>query len=298
MRLQFPPHESRADFHHFSSRGSVLTGHERNSVTLQGHRIHYIVRGHGRGLVLIHGLFGHSFSWRRNLDALAAHFRVYALDLPGFGYSDRPRAYSYSFASAAELVREFAASQGESRIGVVGHSMGGAVALLCAANFPDLVERLALVSPVNPFATRGRVRIAIGGTPVLGHALLAAGRVLGTPLGAFLLRYRLYGDPKALDQETIEGYMQCLRGPRLIRAIRRVFSAWDVESVRRALPTVRQPALLIWGARDRVVPVSSAHALASALGAPLQIIPAAGHLANEEAPDQVNRLLIDFFRSA
>ncbi len=267
-----------------------------NFLLVQGRRIHYRVRGSGPALLLVHGFLGYSFSWRRNLEELARYFRVYALDLLGFGYSDRPRDYPYTFSAAAEQISEFACGVGESEIFLAGHSMGGAAALLCAARYPNLVRGLLLLAPVNPFGRRSRWLIRLVGAPLLGHLILHAARLVAWPLAGFLLR-RLYGDPTQVDADTVEGYAGPLEGIESVRVLRRMYAAWDVESVRAALPSVRQPALLLWGDRDRTVSPDSARPLAAALRARLEIIPGCGHLPNEEAPEVVNRLCVEFLRS-
>lgn len=262
--------------------------------TVCGWRVHYCARGAGPPLILIHGLLGYSFSWRRNLECLGRHFRVYALDLPGLGYSDRPPDYTYSFAAAADLIAGFARVVGEPQVRLAGHSFGGAVALLCASRHPQLVARLSLLAPPNPFSRRGMLRIKLGGIPRVGDALFYAARWQAPLLAKFLLRYRMYGDPGAVDEETIEGYVRPLLAPGSVRALRRMLAAWDMAGLRSALAVVRQPALLIWGGHDCIVPLASGHRLAGALRARLEVLPQCGHLVNEEAPDEVNRLLVSF----
>ena len=266
-------------------------------LSVQGHQFHYRVQGNGPALILVHGLAGYSFSWRRNLEELARRFRVYALDLVGAGYSDRPRDYPYSFSAVALQITEFARAAGEREIFLAGHSLGGAGALLCAARFPELVRGLVLLAPVNPFSRQRRFLIRLGGMPVLGHLILHTGRLFAQPLTGFVLRHRLYGDPKRVDRDTIAGYAHPLEVFASVEVLRRTFAAWDLDSLHAALPLIKQPALLIWGDRDRTVSPDSAPLLAAALRAQLEIIPGCGHLPAEEAPEVVNRLILQFLRN-
>ena len=262
---------------------------------VNGRRVHYVAAGEGPPLILVHGLLGYSFSWRRNVAALARHFRVYAPDLPGWGYSDCPADNGYSFNHAAASIADFAGAVGEARVALVGHSLGGAAALICAAREPRLVERLVLLAPVNPFSGRARIRIALGGAPVLGHLIRGAARTLLRPLARIELKYRLYGDPRQVDDETVEGYIAPLRRPETVRVLQRTFAAWDPRQVGTLLPAVHQPVLLLWGARDRVVEPASARSLVNALPrAELAVFPGVGHELPEEAPGEVNRRIIRF----
>ncbi len=262
-------------------------------VVLSGKRIHYYVRGSGPALILIHGLLGYSFSWRRNLEPLARQFRVYALDLPGLGYSERWQSPT-TFLSAVELLREFAGAVGEDRVLLAGHSYGGAAALVAAARFPTLVLGLALLAPLNPLAPGAGWRARLAASP-LGDPILRLAQRYSRPLARWLLRHRLLGDPSRLEEEAVEGYLERLQDPACVGVVRQMLAAWDREVVRAALPLIRQPVLILWGGRDRVVPLSSGRRLARALDARLEVLPHCGHLVQEEAAAEVNRLLLEFF---
>ena len=263
-------------------------------VKLGDHRVHYAAAGRGPALVLVHGFAGYSFTWRRNLDALGQRFRVYALDLPGFGYSDRPPGYPYSIRAAADLIQQFADAVGERQVCLVGHSWGGAASLLCAASDPALVRKLVLAAPVNPFDRHLVKWLAVGGTPVLADVALHGARLAIRSLAAWLLRHVIYGDPRRVTDETIEGYVGPLRHPTTVTVFRRTFAAWDLESINAALPNVSQPVMLLWGDRDRVVRPESSGPLAAALRAELRIVANCGHLLPEEAPEIFDHLLLEF----
>ncbi len=263
-------------------------------VAVSGCRIYFVAGGSGTpAVVLVHGLAGHLFSWRENLPAIADKRRVYALDLPGFGGSRAGDAYDYSFTAAADVIAGFCREMKEARVVLVGHSLGGAAALLCAARYPDSVERLVLLAPVNPFDTGLQRRIALGAHPVLGRFILRAAQPFTRILTAQILRRRLYAN-KVPDAATIRGYAEPLERANAVDVLQRTYRAWDLESLRRALPLVRQPVLLIWGERDRIVAPQSARRLGEELKAELHILPACGHLPAEECPEEVNRLIVDW----
>src|SRR5260370_41347170 len=109
-------------------------------------------------LVLIHGLLGYSFSWRFNLEVLARHARVYAIDLPGSGFSCRNPALTGDLASLAQYVLAFMQAVGAKSAGLLGSSHGGGAALVAAAmakEWDNSLEGMVLGSPVNPWAKQG-----------------------------------------------------------------------------------------------------------------------------------------------
>src|SRR5262245_9303387 len=117
----------------------TTTSHHLN---LGGFRIHYEQTGAGPPLLLVHGLSGSSSWWRRNVPAFAHHFTVYSVDLVGFGRSRRQ--LPPTLPAAADLLNELIGHLGYQRVSIVGHSMGGHIALLLAARHPARVERLVL----------------------------------------------------------------------------------------------------------------------------------------------------------
>ena len=116
---------------------------------VDGLRLHYVVEGRGPAVIFVHGLGGFAESWRHNIGPLAARATVYALDLPGFGDSAKPRT-RYRLAYFANALRGFMDSLGLAQASLVGHSLGGAVSVTYALTHPSRVERLALVGAVVP----------------------------------------------------------------------------------------------------------------------------------------------------
>lgn len=264
-------------------------------VETSGCQLHYRVAGSGPAVVLLHGLLGYSFCWRRNIDALARHFTVYALDMPGMGYSSCPPSYDGSFMSAAATVAQFCSALGIRRTSLVGHSFGGPVAIVCAARYPGLVSSMCLIAPANPFSRHAQLQVRLARYRV-GQFLLETGFRFPRAFGGFLLRHRLYAHAANVDEHTINGYAGVNGRAEAMRAVKTTLSAWDMNSVRASFKDVHQPVLLIWGARDKVVPVYSAAPLAEALHARLEVLDDGAHMVNEETPDRVNALITGFLR--
>ena len=185
----------------------------------EGARMRYLRGGSGPPLILLHGLFGYSYSWRYAMPALAPFATVYAPDLLGAGFSDRPRGIDHSMRGTALRVLQFAERLGLSTFDLLGTSRGGAVAMCAAAECVDgnarglRVRRLVLVCPVNPYSPHGR-RLAPFFGSRLGAGLFRAG--LGISRTSKLYPYfhaRLFGDRAKIPGGSVEGYQAPLAIP-------------------------------------------------------------------------------------
>jgi pimeloyl-ACP methyl ester carboxylesterase len=257
------------------------------------------------GLVLVHGLLGYSFSWRHNLESFARHRDVYAVDLLGMGYSDRPKTGSADFTMAAAALRllEFLRSLGHSQIDLVGTSHGGAVAMLTAsldrASANPLIRRLVLVAPAHPFMINARMRLAFFRTPF--------GRMIMRSIAkhsSFLRRKslgRMYADASQVTEETRLGYDVNLSDRRSYEYALEVVRTWrdDMRQLKDALPSISAiPTLLLWGAQDPVVACNSGLLLREFFrNAQYVALPNVGHLPYEEAPEEFNRHVLQFLES-
>ncbi len=123
---------------------------EERWITLDGARMRYLYAGSGPALLLVHGLLGYSFSWRFSIPTLAQHATVYAVDLLGTGFSDRPPDLDCSFRASAQRLLRFMDTTGIANCDLLGTSHGGAVSMMLAALAPERIRRLILVDPVNP----------------------------------------------------------------------------------------------------------------------------------------------------
>ena len=275
-------------------------GAEECRAEVDGIGIRYLRAGTGPPLLLVHGLLGYSFSWRKNMAALARVATVYAPDLPGTGYSDR-LPVDCSFGGIARMMLRFMEVVGIEHATVVGSSHGGAVVMTMADLDRDRrrIDRLVLVSPVNPYADKAQKRVAFFASPIVSFLV-----ELSAPFVRHTHRYffaRMYGDPRRITPGTVERYGAPIAVRGTVSHILSILNCWasDVRSLEQALPRISQiPALLIWGSRDTAVSPSSAEPLRRNFSkSRFVVIDSAGHLPYEELPEEFNRVLIEFLQS-
>jgi pimeloyl-ACP methyl ester carboxylesterase len=273
---------------------------EERFVTLDGRRVRYLYAGSGPPLLLIHGLMGYSFSWRFNIPAFARKRTVYAIDLIGAGYSDRPGTLDCSLRASAQRLGRFLDEVKVSSFDLLGTSHGGALSMVLAGIIENRVRSLILSAPVNPWSSHGRLI-----TKVLGSA---AGSAVTHRLGPHLSRThefflrRLYGDPHRIPPGTLEGYSAAIAIPGTFEYLAHVMRCWhaDLKYLPEIFPAIRHiPTLLIWGDRDAAVfPRSAPEVCKQFDRCQLVIFEGAGHMPYEEVPDDFNRTVLQFLDSA
>ena len=267
---------------------------EKLVAKVDGEKIHYSRAGTGRPLLLIHGLLGGSFCWRRNMEAFSRQHTVFAVDLPGHGESDADCRLDCSMPKQAERASSLLERLNLEEADVVGSSWGGAIAMFLAAQNAK-VRSLVLAAPVNPWSNfgTGRIRFLSRG---MGETLLRMIWPVSRPLYHTALA-RMYGDPRRLPAGTVEGYRSQVMRPGRIDNILNTLRCWerDVNTLCAVIPKIKARSLLIWGTRDGAVDVRSAEPLRHALPqCQLKLIEGAGHLSFEETPEEFNRLVLDF----
>lgn len=251
-----------------------------------------------RCFVLLHGFGAHSFTWRRWIPVLGKRGHVVAVDLKGFGAAPRPADGAYGPHDQAVLVHRLIRRLGPVPVTLVGHSLGGGVALLTALRVLDerpgtsRLDRLVLLSSaayhqrLPPFVWLSRRRR-------LSHVLA---RTLGPRTIISLALRAIVYDRGCITREMVEGYAAPLASPAAWRAILDAGASVvppDLDTVTGRYPEIAVPTLLLWGRQDRVVPLHVGRRLAAALPqASLEILDRCGHLPHEEHPaDTLQRVL-------
>ncbi len=260
--------------------------------TIHGYRRAFRIAGSGPVILLIHGIADNSSTWSPVHAKLAQRFTVIAPDLLGHGQSDKPRA-DYSAAAYANGMRDLLSVLDIERVTVVGHSLGGGVAMQFAYQFPQLVDRLVLVSTGGVtkdvhFALRwaslpmGGEALALLRLPMVLPTMQIVGRALGTVLGSTAVGHDL---PEVL--RILTDLPEPKASSAFTRTLRSVVD-WRGQMVTmldRCYLTQSVPVQLIWGTQDVVVPVSHAWMAHAAMpGSRLEIFEKSGHFPFRDDP--------------
>ncbi|MBO0912202.1 MAG: alpha/beta fold hydrolase [Acidobacteria bacterium] len=261
-----------------------------------GFEIRFRSAGSGPAMVLLHGLLGYSFSWRRVIPILASNSTVFAVDMPGAGFCECRPDLDGRLASAAGRLIAFLDAAGIECCDLVGSSYGGATVALAAACARERVRSLIMVAPANPWSRIGQKRLALLRNPPIARLFPAVARSLG-PLHWYFVR-RMWGDGARVTRETLHGYALPLARPGVFEQAVRTVRTWkaDMRELAAALPKIAGiPALLVWGDKDRVVDPRSARAIKALLPeAEVQMVAGAGHLPYDECPEEFASIVETF----
>lgn len=255
--------------------------------TIDGERIHLIDRGQGPAIVLIHGFLGNTASFRSIIDDLSRDHRVIALDLPGFGFSDRDPGFDLSQEAHARRVARVLDEAGIQRATILGHSMGGAIAQRFAARFPERTERLVLLCAVNAGEVPEWDRLGRRAKAALtGMRLLTKSPTLMNRLTLRTMR-SIVGDPDRLTADDAWVYTVPLLRPGTVGCLESMFRRLREEQP-VDLGRITAPTLVLSGECDTAVPPSVGLRLVESIpGARAHVWPGIGHLPAEEDPTAV-----------
>jgi 4,5:9,10-diseco-3-hydroxy-5,9,17-trioxoandrosta-1(10),2-diene-4-oate hydrolase len=254
----------------------------------------------GPPLVLIHGIGASMESWAANVHPLAKTHRVYALDLVGFGSSDKPTA-PYTLSFLAQFVGDFMESQDIARASIIGHSLGGGVALKLALEHAEKVDQLVLVSSAG-LGREGHIFFRLGSLPLVGEYLTHPNR---ERTAQFL--EEMFHDPEMVTEELVDLHYDLMSRPgaqeaylSTLRSIATVFGTRRtvLRSVVDNLDQIAAPTLVVWGEQDEILPVAHAHVAAEAIpNARLHIFQKCGHFVPMEKAEAFNVLVSQFLNS-
>lgn len=272
----------------------------KSQVSLHGTEIVYRHGGDGpQTLLLVHGMAGSSRVWRHVMPELAREYRVIAPDLPGHGLSAKGRG-DYSLGAFAAVLRDLLLELDIDRVTVVGHSLGGGVALQLAYQHPEVCGRVALISsgglgpevgwPLRLLATPGAELLL----PVLAPPFVrtlgdkARGWIGGKGIRADHLEELWLAYSSLSDRDTRQAFLRTLRSVVDTRG-------QAVSASSRLHLADQMPSLLIWGDADPIIPAShGVDAHAAMPGSRLRVLSGVGHFPQTEQPEQVVEILSEF----
>ncbi len=258
---------------------------------IDGVAIHYVEKGSGPAIVMVHGFGGSTFSFRYQMAELSRDHRCVAIDLKGFGFSQRPEGGDYSLTAQAHLVLRAMDLLGIDRCVLMGHSMGGDVSMRIATIAPERIEKLILAA-----SSPGMKVWVMPRLPFLRPFLRLSMRA---SLGRY--RKKLFYDSKSVDTDAIfQGY---LATARIMGSFNTIWEMWD--GIRRDKPIdykrITMSTLILWAEKERIIPFPgfALRWLRKKLPhAEVVTVPRTGHLLLEERPNACNGAIHRFLAGA
>jgi epoxide hydrolase 4 len=288
----------------------TLSGWEHREAMVNGVRLHYVEAGSGPLVVLLHGFPEFWYSWRHQIPALAAAgFRVLAPDLRGYNLSDKPPGVpAYRLEVLLEDVAELIRQAGTDKAAVAGHDWGGVLAWHLPVSHPGLVDKLIVLNAPHPAAYRRELRswkqllkswyMLFFQVPGIPEEVIRAGDF--DLVGRMLRRGPVHED--AFTPEDVRRYKQALARPGALTAALNYYRAGLRSLTRqdgRDTAPVAVPTLLLWGEQDPYLSPSLTEGLGPWVP-DLRVVrlPDASHWVQNDAPERVNRLMIDFLTAS
>lgn len=275
------------------------------TLSIQGRAICYVTAGQGPPVVLVHG-FGTSMAiYAPQIRALAARFRVFAVDLLGHGFSEKPDI-DYTPEVYLDLLSGFLDAQGIDAADFVGHSMGGLLSICLAASAPGRVRRLVLLNSSSPlFRPERQMRLYEKSLrrPWLWKRIWEAFEILIPLLPASFERKtqdRMACDVAAIPPAWIRHQVAVRRSRGFARMVASTMAGWArIAAYEDGVRGIAHPALLVSGEGDRIVPVEHGRLLARTLPhATLEVLGGCGHLSTLERPEETSRMILDFLSTS
>ncbi len=271
--------------------GPIYFPHIRSQFkVIEGCRLHYLKEGTGQDILLLHGLGANIYCWRKIIPLLAQHYRVWAMDLKGFGLSDKPRNSPYTLEAQSSLLAKFMESEKVKKLTVVGNSMGGAIAIQLGIDRPDLAQHIVLINSAHDpkmFNTQLRTFVKFMKAAVPAVGLFAP--VVNEKSVRFYLP-KIYGNENyEITTEDVRAYVApYMEGTESHRAFVAAFEGMLWNNLTEHLKSIQSRVLILWGARDNLLPVKYGEVLHKSLPQSAYFVhPTGGHHLQEEEPEWV-----------
>ncbi|MBI5119121.1 alpha/beta fold hydrolase [Candidatus Poribacteria bacterium] len=258
---------------------------------LGDYKIHYLVRGSGAPVILVHGGGTWLYSFRNNIPSLSEHFTVYALDMPGHGYTEYLGEPAFDLDTFAEVLDGFMMAMNLSSAALVGNSWGGGWALYFAEKHPEKVRGLVLIDS-SGFVGRDHWEWEILKYPLLGEVL---SKFVSRSWVEDSYRKDVFHDAGKVTDEIVSEVYKPLTFPRNRRAQYKIERGLDWKLTEAAMGSIKAPTLIIWGKQDKYVDVRSAERFRQNIrNSTVVVLDNCGHTPHEECPAAVNELIVEF----
>jgi pimeloyl-ACP methyl ester carboxylesterase len=273
---------------------------QRQIFDYQGIRINYYKAGQGPPVILLHGFGACAYTWRYLAPELTKDHRVFALDLKGYGWSDKPEDGRYGVSDQAEMVAAFIRTRDLHNLAVIGHSMGGAVTLMTyfkvRPDIPARIKKLVLIDSAG-YPQKMPWFILLARIPVVNRLVT---RLLSPRFATYIVLKKCYYNDDKITEEQVDTYAYYGSLPGAREAVRQTAQQIvpdDLEALTDKYKTIQVPVLIIWGAEDKVVPVKLAKKFKEDIpDSELVILPRCGHIPPEEEALKTNQLITSFLK--
>jgi pimeloyl-ACP methyl ester carboxylesterase len=263
--------------------------------------LHCEIYGYGDPVLCLHGLGASTYSFREFRTPISQNHKLILLDFKGFGASPKPKDNHYAITEHAELAYQFINEHDLRNLTLVGNSFGGAVSLLvslklCAEN-PRRLQKLILIDS-GGYNQKFPLHLKLLRVPVLGWLIV---HFLPPKISALFVLKNSYYDDKKISQEQIDVYARPIAAPggrhALLETARQIIPA-NIDELIKKYPIIDVPTLIIWGKQDEVIPLEIGEKLDTDLpNSRLITIDHSGHVPQEETPEAVVPLVLEFLRS-
>jgi pimeloyl-ACP methyl ester carboxylesterase len=275
---------------------------ENKFITVEGIKTRYWASGNqGSPVLLIHGIGCSVLEWERNMAALSARHRVFALDLLGFGLSDKPLNETYNINRLAQFSLAFLTALNIPRAHFAGNSLGGGVSLECARLAPERVASLLLVDPAGMDLRGTLLEFRLATIPILGEMITKPNKI-----GTRMLWNKAFANPAPfVTDELVNTKVELARLPNahktFLKTLRsfcnfRGFKNEHVEALHKSLPNIKARTLVVWGQNDQFVTVEHAKVLQRLMpNIEVQIFENCGHAPQVEESEKFNEVALKFW---
>ncbi len=269
-------------------------------IMVDGARVHYQEFGDAVNpkMILIHGYTASVYVWKTAAPMLAdAGFHVIAIDLLGFGYSEKPSWFDYSIQSQARMVSRFMNRLGIGKATIAGSSYGGAVAATIALDYSERVEKLVLVDAVINNEVKSHPVLKLAAIPGIGEVI--------TPFlsdSKLFLRYRMHGtlakaNHHLITKERIDSIRRPLMAADGHHSLLATSRNWSADRIEQDAYLINHPTLIIWGEEDNVISIKNGYKLhKEILNSRFVVLKDCGHVPQEEKSEIFTELVTEFCR--
>lgn len=265
-------------------------------VNIEGIKLHYLEEGSGKVVLLLHGWPTSSFLWRKVIGEIARKNRVIAIDLPGFGLSDKPLGASYSFRFYSKILDGFLAALKIEKLSLAIHDLGGPIGLYWVCNNLERVEKLAFLNTII-YPELSWAVVAF----VMACKLPVVSSILASSWGLKMSMKIGISDSSRLTEEAIKGFQTPFQSQDAQQALLKAgysLHPKGLEEIAQKLPSLKIPVQILYGDRDRILPdvAKTMQRLQKDLPqAKVKVLNNCGHFLQEERPEEVGQVLSSFF---